>query len=261
MIEKLVKEDDTIKGIWCVPKYSNPTGITFSDETVKGFAALKPKSKDFKIFWDNAYLIHDLYDEHDQLLNIHDEAKKFGNEDIVFEFSSTSKVTLAGGGVCFVASSEKNIQWVTSMFALEGLGYDKVNQLRHAKFFKDENGVYEIMKKHAAILRPKFEAVLKTFTRDFGDTGFASWHSPRGGYFISLDVMNGCAKRTWNLASQIGVTLTGAGATFPYGKDPDDKNLRIAPSNVKLDDIAMIAEYVVICAKLSALEKLLGIKP
>ena len=204
-------------------------------------------------------MIHDLYDEHDELLNIHDEAKKYENEDMIFEFLSTSKVTIAGGGVCFIASSEKNISWLTSMLALEGLGYDKVNQLRHVKFFKDENSVYEIMKKHAAILRPKFEAVLKTFTEDFGDSGFATWHTPRGGYFISLDVYPGCAKRTWELASQIGVTLTGAGATFPYGKDPDDKNLRIAPSNVKIEDITIIAKYVVICAKIAALEKVLNI--
>ncbi len=259
LIEKLLEEDETIKGIWCVPKYSNPTGITFSDETVRRFAALRPKAKDFKIFWDNAYIVHHLYDEHDELLNIHDEAKKHGNEDMVFEFTSTSKVTIAGGGVCFIASSEKNISWLTSMLALEGLGYDKVNQLRHVRFFKDENGVYEIMKKHAAILRPKFEAVLKTFKEDFADSGFATWHAPRGGYFISLDVMPGCAKRTWDLASQIGVTLTGAGATFPYGKDPEDKNLRIAPSNVKLENIPTIAKYVVICSKLAALEKLLNI--
>ncbi len=257
MIEKLVAEDETIKGVWCVPKYSNPTGITFSDDTVRRFAALKPKAKDFKIFWDNAYLIHDLYDEHDELLNIHTEALKSGNEDMIFQFLSTSKVTLAGGGVCFIASSEKNISWLSSMLALEGLGYDKVNQLRHVRFFKDENGVYEIMKKHATILRPKFEAVLKTFAEEFGDTGFASWHSPRGGYFISLDVMPGCAKRTWELASQIGVTLTGAGATFPYKKDPEDKNLRIAPSNVELNNIVAISKYVTICAKLAALEKLL----
>lgn len=259
MIEKLVSEDESIKGIWCVPKYSNPTGITFSDDTVRRFAALKPKAKDFKIFWDNAYLIHDLYDEHDQLLNIHDEASKHGNQDMIFEFFSTSKVTLAGGGVCFIASSEANIAWLSSMLALEGLGYDKVNQLRHVRFLKDENGVYEIMKKHANILRPKFEAVLKTFTDEFGDSGIANWHAPRGGYFISLDVMDGCAKRTWNLASEIGVSLTGAGATFPYGKDPHDRNLRIAPSNVKQNDIPVIAKYVTICAKLAALEKLLAI--
>ncbi len=260
MIEKLVAEDETIKGIWCVPKYSNPTGVTFSDETVRRFAALKPKAKDFKIFWDNAYLIHDLYEDGDKLLNIHDEAKKVGNENIVFEFFSTSKITIAGGGVCFVASSEENIKWLTSMLALEGLGYDKVNQLRHVRFFKDEAGVRAIMKKHADILRPKFEAVLETFKEGFGDTGFASWHTPRGGYFISLDVMDGCAKRTWDLASEIGVTLTGAGATYPYGKDPRDCNLRIAPSNVLLKNVAPIANYVVICAKLAALEKLLGIK-
>ncbi len=259
MIEKLVASDETIKGIWCVPKYSNPTGITFSDETVRRFASLKPKANDFKIFWDNAYLVHDLYDEHDQLLNILREAEIYNNEDMIFQFMSTSKITLAGSGVSFVASSENNIKWLSSMLSFEGLGYDKVNQLRHVKFFKDENGVYEIMKKHAAILRPKFEAVLKTFTEEFADTGFASWHAPRGGYFISLEVMEGCAKRTWDLASEIGVTLTNAGATFPYGKDPKDSNLRIAPSNVKLSDVTVIAKYVTICAKLAALEKLLKI--
>ena len=257
MIEKLVGEDESIKGVWCVPKYSNPTGITFSDETVRRFANLKPKAKDFKIFWDNAYLIHDLYDEQDFLLNIHDEAKKADNENIVFSFCSTSKVTLAGGGVCFVASSKENIAWLEKMLALEGLGFDKVNQLRHARFFKDANGVYEIMKKHAAILRPKFEAVLDTFEEHFGDSGIATWHKPRGGYFISLDVMEGTAKRTWALAKEAGVTLTNVGATFPYGIDPKDSNLRIAPSNVALENIAPIAEYITVCAKCAALEKLL----
>ncbi len=257
MIEKLVAEDESIKGIWCVPKYSNPTGITFSDDTVRRFANLKTKAKDFKIFWDNAYLVHDLYDEQDFLLNIHDEAKKAGNENIVFSFCSTSKITLAGGGVCFVASSKENIAWLEKMLALEGLGYDKVNQLRHAKFFKDANGVYETMRKHADILRPKFEAVLDTFEEHFGDSGIASWHKPKGGYFISLDVMEGTAKRTWTLAKEAGVTLTNVGATFPYGIDPKDSNLRIAPSNVALENIAPIAEYITVCAKCAALEKLL----
>ncbi len=258
MIEKIVSEDETVKGIWCVPKYSNPTGFTYSDETVTRFAKLKPKAKDFKIFWDNAYLIHDLYDEKDSLLNIHTEAKKYGNEDIVFEFLSTSKITIAGGGVAFVASSRDNIAWITKMLSFEGLGYDKVNQLRHVRFFKDENGVYETMKKHADILRPKFEAVLNTFEEEFGDTGIAAWHAPRGGYFISLDVMEGCAKRTWNLAKEAGVTLTTAGSTYPYGNDPKDGNLRIAPSNVKLENVAIIAKIITVCAKLAALEKLLN---
>ena len=259
MIENLCAQDETIKGIWCVPKYSNPTGITFSDETVRRFAALKPKAKDFRIFWDNAYLVHDLYDESDSLLNLHDEAKKHGNEDLVFEFCSTSKITLAGGGVCFVASSKKNIQWLTKTLALEGLGYDKVNQLRHYRYFKNAQGVKDVMKKHAAILRPKFEAVLDTFESEFADTGIASWHSPRGGYFISLDVMEGTAKRTWNLAHEAGVTLTDVGATFPYGKDPKDSNLRIAPSNVAPENVAPIAKYITVCAKMAALEKLLGV--
>lgn len=257
LIEKLVKEDDSIKGVWCVPKYSNPTGITFSDETVTRFAKLKPAAKDFKIFWDNAYLVHDLYDEKDQLLNIHTEAKKFGNESMIFEFSSTSKITIAGGGVCFVASSKENIALLAKWFSQEGLGYDKVNQLRHFRYFKNADGVYEVMRKHAAILRPKFEAVIQTLEAELAPFGFASWSNPKGGYFVSLDVMPGTAKRTWLLAKEAGVTLTGAGATFPYGKDPDDKNLRIAPSNVKPEEVARIMKYVSVCAKLAALEKLL----
>ncbi|MBQ3866383.1 MAG: aminotransferase class I/II-fold pyridoxal phosphate-dependent enzyme, partial [Clostridia bacterium] len=240
MIEKIVASDDSVKGIWCVPKYSNPTGVTFSDETVRRFASLKPAAKDFKIFWDNAYLVHDLYDEGDRLLNIHEEAKKNGNGNMVFSFTSTSKITLAGGGVCFVASSEENIAWLTKSLALEGLGYDKVNQLRHFRYFKTADGVREVMKKHAAILRPKFETVLSEFDKGFGDTGIASYHAPRGGYVISLNVLPGTAKRTWALAKEAGVTLTNVGATFPYGNDPEDENLRIAPSNVKPEDAGRI---------------------
>ena len=257
MIEKIVASDDSVKGIWCVPKYSNPTGVTFSDETVRRFASLKPAAKDFKIFWDNAYLVHDLYDEGDRLLNIHEEAKKNGNGNMVFSFTSTSKITLAGGGVCFVASSEENIAWLAKSLALEGLGYDKVNQLRHYRYFKTADGVREVMKKHAAILRPKFETVLSEFDKGFGDTGIASYHAPRGGYFISLNVLPGTAKRTWALAKEAGVTLTNVGATFPYGNDPEDENLRIAPSNVKPEDAGRIAHYVTVCARLAALEKIL----
>lgn len=258
MIEEVIKNDDTVKGIWCVPKYSNPTGITFSDEVVRRFAALKPKAKDFKIFWDNAYLLHDLYPDGDRLLNIHEELKKNNNHNMIFEFSSTSKVTMAGAGVSFIASSEDNIQWIRRMFALEGLGYDKVNQLRHARYFKNAEGVREVMRKHAEILRPKFEAVCNTFREGFADSGIASWHEPRGGYFISLEVMEGTAQRTWSLANEIGVALTNAGATFPYRKDPKDSNLRIAPSNVPFENVAMIAHYITVCAKLASLEKLLN---
>ncbi|MBR5295866.1 MAG: aminotransferase class I/II-fold pyridoxal phosphate-dependent enzyme, partial [Clostridia bacterium] len=240
VVEKLVSEDETVKGIWCVPKYSNPTGITFSDDTVRRFANLKPKAKDFRIFWDNAYCLHDLYDETDFLLNIHDEAKKAGNESIVFQFASTSKITFAGGGISFVASSKENIAWFTKMLSKEGLGYDKVNQLRHFLYFKNADNLRAIMKKHGEILRPKFEAVTDTFAAEFGDTGIANWHAPRGGYFISLDVMEGCAKRTYALAAQAGVTLTDVGATFPYGIDPKDSNLRIAPSNVLQENVAPI---------------------
>ena len=257
LVEKYAGEDETVKGIWCVPKYSNPTGITFSDETVRRFAKMKTAAKDFKIFWDNAYIIHDLYDEKDSLLNLLAVAEECGTADRVFEFCSTSKVTIAGGGVSFIASSENNIAFLTKRFAMEGLGYDKVNQLRHFRFFKNKEGVYEIMRRHAAILRPKFRAVIDEFKKGFGDTGVARWHDPKGGYFISLDVMEGTAKRTWLLAHDAGVTLTNVGATFPYGKDPKDENLRIAPSNVPLSDVSAIAGYVCTCAKLAALEKLL----
>jgi len=260
MVEKLVAEDETIKGIWCVPKYSNPTGITFSDGTVKRFAALKPKATDFRIFWDNAYMIHHLTDTPDNLLNIHHEAKKHGNESIVFEFCSTSKITLAGGGVCFVASSQQNIDWIISCFQFEGLGYDKVNQLRHARYIKNVGNLLKIMGQHADIIAPKFETVIATFEKEFSDCGIASWYKPNGGYFISLEVADGTAKRTWDLANQIGVTLTGAGSTFPYGKDPKDSNLRIAPSNVECDKVSTICKYIAVCAKLASLEKLIGIR-
>ncbi len=258
LVEKYAGEDETVKGIWCVPKYSNPTGVTFSDETVRRFCTMKTAAPDFKIFWDNAYIIHDLYDEHDEVLNIIEEAKKYGTEDRVFEFCSTSKVTIAGGGVSFVASSKANIERLAKRLSMEGLGYDKVNQLRHYRFFKDADGVREIMKRHAAILRPKFRAVIEEFEKGMGETGIANWHDPKGGYFISLNVMEGTAKRTWQLAHDAGVTLTNVGATFPYGKDPKDENLRIAPSNVKLADVGNIAKYVCVCARLAALEKLLN---
>lgn len=258
-IEQLVSEDESIKGVWCVPKYSNPTGITFSDETVRRFATLKPKATDFRIFWDNAYMIHDLYESTDPLLNIIEEAKNAGNPNLVFEFFSTSKITFAGGGICVVASSANNIRWLNDCMALEGLGYDKVNQLRHARYIKNPENLHRIMMQHASILRPKFEAVTDTFETCFGDCGIATWHKPNGGYFISLDVFDGTAKRTWQLASELGITLTPVGATFPYRKDPNDRNLRIAPSNVPIEQVSVISEMICVCARLAALEKLIGI--
>ena len=259
LIEDLVSMDESIKGIWCVPKYSNPTGITFSDKTVRRFAALKPKAPDFKIFWDNAYMIHDLYEEGDKLLNLLHEAKKYGNEDRIYEFGSTSKVTYAGSGIAFLATSEKNVLWLQRNFDLEGLGYDKINQLRHFRYLKSVENIRAIMKRHAAVLRPKFEDVLATFERSFGDSGVAEWSKPRGGYFISLNVLPGTAARTFELAVQLGVTLTGVGSTFPYRKDPADSNLRIAPTNVSPENVSFIAECIAICAKMASLEKLMGI--
>lgn len=259
LVERLVKSDDSIKGVFCVPKYSNPTGITFSNETVQRFASLKPKAKDFRIFWDNAYLVHNFYDTPDQLLNIHSEAKKSGNENIVFEFFSTSKITLAGSGVSCVAASPSNINWYSGCLNNECISYDKVNQLRHFHYIKSAENLHTIMKQHAKILVPKFKTIQDTFKNGFADTGFATWSNPNGGYFVNLELLEGTAKRTWELASQIGVTLTPAGATFPYKIDPKDSNLRIAPSNVDPDLVAPIAEYIIICAKLAALEKLLGI--
>ena len=257
MVEKLVSEDDSIKGIWCVPQYSNPDGISYSDETVKRFAALKPKAKDFRIFWDNAYCIHHLTDNPGYILNILEEAKKCGNENIVYMFASTSKITFPGAGVAFMGASTENIDSLKKMLGVSTIGYDKLNQLRHVKFFETFENLLEHMKKHKEILAPKFRAVIEMLDKEIAPLGIGSYISPNGGYFISFNSLPGCAKRIVELCKNGGVVLTGAGATYPYGKDPDDKNIRISPSFPTVEELTKAMELFVICVKLASAEKLL----
>lgn len=261
MVEKLVSEDASIKGIWCVPKYSNPQGYSYSDETVKRFAALKPAAEDFRIFWDNAYAIHHLYDEkerQDEILEILSECEKAGNPDMVYEFCSTSKVTFAGAGIAAVAASVANLDAMRKSMTIQTIGYDKMNQLRHVRYFKDLNGVKAHMKKHADIMRPKFQAVTRVLDQELSGLGIGSWTEPNGGYFISFDAMEGCAKAIVAKCKEAGVTLTGAGATYPYGLDPKDSNIRIAPSFPTPEEMAMATDLFVLCVKLVSVEKLLG---
>ena len=258
MIENLVSEDDSIKGIWCVPKYSNPQGYTYSDDTVKRMAALKPAAKDFRIFWDNAYAIHDLYAEGaDTLLDIISECEKAGNPDMVFEFASTSKVSFPGSGIAALAASKANIDDIKKQLTIQTIGHDKINQLRHVKYFKNIDGLKVHMMKHADEMRPKFEAVLKVFDEELGGCGIGELSKPKGGYFISFDAMEGCAKKIVAKCKEAGVTLTNAGATFPYGKDPKDSNIRIAPSFPTPEEMAMAADLFVLCVKIVSIEKIL----
>lgn len=261
MVERLVAEDESIKGIWCVPKYSNPQGYTYSDETVRRFAALKPAAGDFRIFWDNAYAVHHLYDEEerqDQLLEIFSECEKAGNPDMVYEFASTSKISFSGAGVAAIASSPKNLECIRKTMMIQTIGHDKINQLRHTRYFKNFDGVKEHMRKHAALMRPKFEAVEQVLERELAGLEIGSWTKPNGGYFISFDAMEGCAKAIVAKCKEAGVVLTGAGATYPYGRDPRDSNIRIAPSFPTPEEMQMATDLFVLCVKLVSVEKLLA---
>ena len=258
LVEELVNNDPAVKGIWCVPKYSNPQGYTYSEETVKRFAHLKPAAPDFRIYWDNAYSIHHLYDDNqDFLLEILDECAKAGNPDIVYKFTSTSKVSFPGSGIAAVAASKANLDDFRKYMTVQTIGHDKLNQLRHVRFFKDINGLHEHMKKHADILRPKFELVLATLDKELNGLGIGEWTKPHGGYFISFDSMEGCAKAIVAKAKEAGVVMTGAGATYPYGKDPKDSNIRIAPSYPTLQEIREAAKIFVLSVKLVSIDKLL----
>ena len=259
MVEEYVNNDPAVKGIWCVPKYSNPTGISYSDEVVKRFANLKPAAEDFRIFWDNAYCIHHLYEEtQDEILNILEECEKAGNPDMVYIFSSTSKISFPGSGVSAIASSRKNLDFIESQMTIQTIGHDKINQLRHARFFKDIDGLNAHMKLHAELLRPKFEAVLNTLESELGGLEIGSWIKPRGGYFISFDALPGCAKAIVAKCKNLGVVLTGAGATFPYGTAPQDSNIRIAPSFPTPEEMEEASKVFVLCVKLASVEKLLA---
>ena len=257
MIERLVSTDDSIKGIWCVPKYSNPQGITYSDETVRRFARLKPAAAAFRIMWDNAYCIHDITDTPDELLNIYDECVKAGSEDLPILFCSTSKITFPGAGVAAMAASDNNMKVFKERYNYQVISYDKLNMMRHAIFFKDYNGVLNHMKKHKAILKPKFDIVLKALDSELAPTGVGEWTKPNGGYFVSIDVLEGTAKRVVQLCREAGVVMTGAGATYPLGKDPKDSNIRIAPTFPPNDELEVAMEVFCICARLAACEKLL----
>ena len=256
-VEELVK-DPSVKGMFCVPKYSNPQGITFSDAVVRRIAALKPAAEDFRIVWDNAYCVHDLVDNGDKLLNIFDVLPEYGNDDLVVEVCSTSKITFPGAGISAIIASDNNIKAIKSRLNAQIISYDKMNQHRHVEFFGDANGVLEHMKKHATILKPKFDIVLETLEKELAGKGIASWVAPKGGYFISLDVMDGCAKRVGELCKNAGVTLTSVGATYPYGNDPNNRNIRIAPSFPPVDELSLAAELLCICTRLAAAEMLIG---
>ena len=259
LVEKYVSEDPAVKGIWCVPKYSAPQGISYSDETVRRFAALKPAAEDFRIYWDNAYAIHHLYDDKQaQILEIISECEKAGHPDMVYEFASTSKVSFPGAGIAAFASSKANIAEAKRFMTIQTIGHDKINQLRHVRYFKNIEGIQAHMRKHAAFIRPKFEAVLAVLDKELGGLEIGEWTRPLGGYFISFDAMEGCAKAIVAKCKEAGVTMTGAGATFPYGKDPKDSNIRIAPTYPTAEEMAEAADLFVLCVKLVSVEQLLA---
>ena len=260
LVRRYVETDPQVKGIWCVPKYANPSGVTYSDETVRAFAALRPAADDFRIFWDNAYLVHGFGDEDNHLLNIFDACREQGTENMVYEFVSTSKVTFAGGGLAALAASEENVKFLLKQMGVQTIGYDKVNQMRHVRFLRSAEGIRAHMKKHAAIVRPKFECVLQTLDREIAPRGIAHWNRPKGGYFVAYEGLNGTAARCVALCKEAGLVLTPAGAPFPYGKDPADSVIRIAPTYPDLPDLAAAIELFCVAARLAALEVLTAAK-
>ncbi|MEV7907926.1 aminotransferase class I/II-fold pyridoxal phosphate-dependent enzyme, partial [Streptomyces anulatus] len=239
VVEGLVREDSQVKGIWCVPKYSNPSGVSYSDETVRRLAAMSTAAPDFRIFWDNAYAVHHLTETPVEIADLLALCAENGNPDRAFVFGSTSKITFAGGGVAFFGSSPANVAWLLGYTGKRTIGPDKINHLRHVEFLRDENGVLEHMRRHRELIRPKFEAVDLILTKELGGTGLASWSSPLGGYFVSLDVLEGCARQVVSRAAEAGIALTPAGATHPYGDDPADSTIRIAPSYPELDEVEL----------------------
>lgn len=261
LVEQYVNNDPLVKGIWCVPKYSNPQGITYSPAVVERFAKLKPAAPDFRIFWDNAYCVHHLSYEsskHDHLENILELCAENGNEDMVFMFASTSKITFAGGGISAFASSKANVAEMAQHMNYQIISHDKINQLRHVRFFGDIAGVHALMKKHADLIRPKFLMVDNILKKELDDCGICSYTLPRGGYFMSFDAMHGCAKKIVSMAKEAGLVLTGAGATYPYHNDPDDSNIRIAPSMPTLDELEDASALFAVCVKIVSLEKILS---
>ncbi len=257
-VERLVEEDEAIKGIWCVPKHSNPTGVTYSDEVVTRLANMKTKAKDFRIFWDNAYAVHHLTETPDRLVNILSACKEAGNPERVFIFGSTSKITFGGAGVAMMAGSKKNIEFVKKQIAYQTIGPDKLNQLRHVRFLRNMEGIHDHMKKHAVLLKPKFDAVLSILEAELGGKNVAEWGKPKGGYFVSINTLDGCASAVVDMTAKAGVKLTPAGATFPYKKDYRDRNIRIAPSFPLIEDIFSAMELVTICIQLVSIEKQVG---
>ena len=261
MVEQYVNNDAAVKGIWCVPKYSNPQGVVYSDETVRRFANLKPAAADFRIFWDNAYVVHHLYEDNQaQILNILDECEKAGNPDIVFQFCSTSKVSFPGAGIAAISASAANIADIKKRLTIQTIGHDKINQLRHVKFFKDQKGVQEHMMKQAAIIRPKFEMVEEMLTEEITSRGIGTWMHPLGGYFISFEALEGCAKKIVEKCKEAGVVLTGAGSPYPYKKDPKDSVIRIAPTYPSMDELKEAAKVFTVVVRLVSVDKLLETK-